>query len=94
MFGKKNQDKLLQGRAVVTELKACRWFKLNARPIRACGTDDARYAHIVSLSYQINGAQYRGKRLLSPAARIPAVGQSVKILYNPNQPRRFRALFS
>ena len=92
MFGV-GDKKLIGGNAsvagTVTGVKTCWWLKVNTKPVRANGLDGARFPHIIQFTYHVDGAEYRGSRYVSWAARCPREGERITVYFDRAAPAKY-----
>lgn len=79
----------LRTEGTVTAVKTWWFVKVNTKPVRAIGTDGARYPHRISFVYRAGGGEYQGSRILSPSIDAPAKGDKITVYYDPSNPHRY-----
>ena len=76
-------QKLIHGNhtvpGTVTEVKTCRWLKVNQKSLRTSPLDGAAFPHILYFTYQVGGTAYRGNRF---------VNWKITVYYDPSAPAR------
>ena len=83
-------DNAVQG--VVTQLKECRWYKVNTKPVRRDMLDGAVFPHIITFKYSVGGIAYTGRRFIPWYLRPPGPGSEVTVYYQPNRPEKYALL--
>ena len=86
-----SEGKPVQG--VVTGVKECRWLKVNTKPVRTSGMDGAKFPHIVSFRYEVEGRQYTGSRYVSWSARCPNVQEQIAVYVDGTNPAKCAVKF-
>lgn len=89
--------KIVAGNAFVegtiTRVKACRWLKVNTKPVRAHPLDGAVFPHMIYFSYHVDGREYTGawyvSWYISYAAGCPRVGERVTVYFDQSNPSRY-----
>ena len=76
----------------VTEIKVCRWLKVNTKPIRRSHLDGAKFPHIIHFTYCVNGAQYHGSRFINWNHRCPVKDEIITVYYDPEKPAKYAVL--
>ena len=73
----------------ITAIKKCWWIKVNTKPVRAKMWDGAKYPHIFSFVYVVNGKEYKGRRWVSYRDKPPMILQEISVYYDPADPRKY-----
>lgn len=75
--------------AMIASVKKCWWLKINTKAVRFGPLDGARFPHIITFTYSVNGKEYCGKRWLPYYIDAPALGSHIKIYYDVNTPEKY-----
>lgn len=89
-FGEKKifeQDLAVYGK--ITAVKKCWWIKVNTKPVRHDMWDGAKFPHIATFSYEVDGKAYTGKKWISYDDMPPAVGKTIKVYYDHQDPAKY-----
>lgn len=73
---------------VVTQVKECRWLKVNTKPVRRNSLDGAVFLHRIFFQYSVDGVSYRGSRFVNWNLRCPGIGERVTVYFDPNAPQK------
>lgn len=73
----------------VTKVSKCWWLRINTKPIRRYSGDGAVYPHIIYFAYQVDGTDYEGKLWIPVRYRVPAVGETIAVYYDPKKPENY-----
>ncbi len=68
------------------------WFKVNTKPIRMETMDGAIFPYVIKIQYTVNGTDYIKRQWISAGKQVPAIGSSVKLIYNADKPSKARIL--
>ncbi|MBE6929552.1 MAG: DUF3592 domain-containing protein [Ruminococcaceae bacterium] len=74
---------------VVTEVYTCWWFRVNTQAVRVGGGNTARYPHIITFTYTVDGTAYTGKRFVSHVYSRPQEGQRITVYYEAAKPEKY-----
>lgn len=77
---------------VITKVSRQWYIKVNTKPARGMGTDGAKYPHVISIKYSVNGREYIKRKWLDAYQPVPRVGDSVRIVYLKDKPSKARVL--
>ena len=83
---------LAKGRSVqttVAKVHRCWWLRINTKPIRRYSGDVAVYPHIIHFTYQVDGRDYNGSLWIPVRYRVPAVGETIAVYYDPEKPDHY-----
>ncbi len=72
----------------VLEVKRQWWLKINTKPVRKHMFDGAIFPHVIKVSYTVDGKEYTKRKWISAYLHPPAVGASVRVFYEENNPKR------
>ena len=64
------------------------WLKINTKPIRINSLDGAIFPHIIKVRYEVAGKEFFKRKWINAGKSVPAVGDSVKILYCEEKPNK------
>lgn len=73
----------------VTEVKTCRWIKINQKPLRTTPLDGTAFPHIFYFTYQVDGTSYQGSRFVNWNLPCPGKGAKLTVYYDPSAPARY-----
>lgn len=73
---------------VVTRVTKLWWLKVNTKALRSNAFDGARFPHVVTVEYTVNGKLYACRKLVGVFMQCPQVGESVLVSYHPDRPTR------
>lgn len=73
----------------VTEVKACRWMKINKTPVRAHSLDGAVFPHIIHFTYSVDGTVYKGSRYVNWCAQCPQVKARITVYFDEVNPANY-----
>ncbi len=76
----------------VISVKKQMWFKVNSKPLRTVGADGALFPHIIKVEYSVNGKLFKKSKWIPATSYVPSAGESVRIVYDENSPRRAKIL--
>ena len=75
---------------VVTHVHRCWWFKIKTKPVRIYATiENTAYPHIITFSYAVDGKTYEGKRYVDIRYRVPQIGETITVYYDPQKPQNY-----
>ena len=72
----------------VTQVKTCRWLKVNTKPVRRGPMDGAAFPHIFCFTYTVGERTYRGKRYVHWNKRCPQPGETVTVYFEKENPAK------
>lgn len=64
------------------------WLKINTKAIRKGPMDGAVFPHVVTVSYAVDGKEYRKRKWIGAGAPVPAEGSSVTVVYEEDAPAK------
>jgi len=74
----------------VSSVKRCWWIRVKTKPARLYASDDNTcYAHIITFHYYVGEESFEGKRYIPLHYRVPVVGESISVYYDPKNPRAY-----
>ena len=62
------------------------WLKINTKPVRTHAMDGAVFPAILKVRYTVNGQVYTKRKWIPAGERVPAVGSTLAVLYDPQKP--------
>ncbi len=68
------------------------WLKINTRPVRMHAMDGAVFPHIIKVRYTVDGNTYTKRKWIGAGRPVPGVGDSVTVLYCPENPKKAKVL--
>lgn len=71
---------------VVTGVKKLWWIKVNTKALRSHAFDGARFPHMITVEYTVNGTAYTRRKLVGVFMRCPQLGENVIVSYRPDKP--------
>ena len=92
IFGIGSGRILSEGRSVkarVTQVSRCWWLTVNTKPLRRYSGDGAVYPYIITFVYSVGSISYEGKRYIPIRYRVPQVGETINIYYDPERPGNY-----
>lgn len=92
MFGFGSQKIISQGyetTGAVTAVDVCWWIKINTKPVRRHPLDGARFPHIITFTYSVNGVSYQGSRYVRYYLRCPGKGETIPVFYDKSDPAQY-----
>ena len=69
------------------------WLKINRKAIRIGALDGAAFPYIVKISYVIDGKEYIKRKWIGTSCPVPAVGDTVQLAYEENQPEKIKIVY-
>ncbi len=73
----------------VTKQSILYWCKINTKSVRYGPGDGAIYPGFIHFSYNVDGKEYTGSRLVSPYARCPVKDETITVYYDKNNPEKY-----
>lgn len=73
----------------ITAVKKCEWCKINTKPVRKNMWDGAKFPHIATFVYTVDGAEYTGSKWIAYDDMPPAVGKKINVYIDPAAPRKY-----
>lgn len=92
IFGIGSGRILAKGRSAearVTGVSRCWWLTVNTKPLRRYSGDGAVYPYIITFVYPVGSISYEGKRYIPIRYRVPQVGETINIYYDPERPGNY-----
>ena len=92
MFGGGRKRILAQGertQGTVTKAAACRWLKVNRKPVRIHVLDGAAFPHIIPFRYWVNDRGYAGTAYVNWNVRCPEVGEKITVFFDREDPAQY-----
>lgn len=69
------------------------WLKVNTKAVRNGPMDGAVFPHIIKVLYTVNGIEYTKRKWISAGVPVPAEGNSVKIVYDEDSPKKANIIY-
>ena len=66
------------------------WLKVNNKPIRLHAFDGARFPHIITVKFVVDGQEYTKKKWVRALQECPALNARVTVIYREDQPAKCR----
>ena len=66
------------------------WLKMNTKPIRLHAFDGARFPHIITVKFVVDGQEYTKKKWVRALQECPALNVRVTVIYREDQPAKCR----
>ncbi len=76
----------------VTEVKTCRWLKVNTKPVRTNALDGAKFPHVIHFTYTVDGREYIGARYVNWNVRCPVKDEIITVYYDAENPSKYAVL--
>lgn len=73
----------------ITEMKKCWWLKINTKPVRSHSLDGAIFPYTVHFKYNVDGAEYQGKKFIGLNTRGLNVGEKITVYYDGSHPSKY-----
>ena len=92
LFGIGSGAILAKGNSVkgtVTHVYRCWWLRINTKPVRRFSGDGAVYPHIMTFTYQKDGAGYTGRLWIPVRFRVPLKGETIDVFVDPDDPTKY-----
>ena len=83
-------DKETKGKVIAVQKQW--WLKINTKPVRMHALDGATFPHIIKVQYTVDGKTYIKRKWIGASYAVPAVGSSVTVLYDGNNPGKAKIL--
>lgn len=74
----------------VISVKKQWWLKVNTKPIRLHAFDGARFPHIITVKFVIDGQEYTKKKWVRALQECPPLNARVTVIYQEDQPAKWR----
>ena len=74
----------------VLSVKKQWWLKFNTKPIRMGTRDGARFPHIVTVKYTVDGKAFTKRKWLWANVVPPCVNEEVTVIYRADKPTKIR----
>ena len=68
------------------------WLKVNTKPVRMGTMDGATFPYIIKIQYTVDGTDYIKRQWINAGNQVPAVGSSVRLIYDANKPSKAKIL--
>lgn len=69
------------------------WLKVNTKAVRNGPMDGAVFPHNKGFIYTVNGIEYTKRKWISAGVPVPAEGNSVKIVYDEDSPKKANIIY-
>ena len=83
-------DKETKGKVIAVQKQW--WLKINTKPVRKHALDGATFPYIIKVQYTVDGKTYIKRKWIGASYAVPAVGSSVTVLYDGNNPGKAKIL--
>ena len=74
----------------VLAVKTQWWLKINTKPVRMHTFDGARFPHIITVKYTVDGTEYITRKWVGVRWRCPDVHAQVTVICNAERPAKCR----
>ena len=81
-----------QTAGTIVSVKKQWWLKINTKPIRTGYNDGAIFPHIIKAVYTVNGTEYAKRKWIAAHKAPPEIGETVKIIYCEENPRKAKII--
>ncbi len=68
------------------------WLKINTKPFRRGTFDGAKFPYIITVSYAVDGKEYKKRKWIWIDERCPEKGENVTVVYEENKPRKSKII--
>lgn len=93
LFGIGSESILTKNRSVkgkVTKVYRCWWLRIKTRPARLYASEqNTAYPYIITFEYKIDAVSYIGKLYIPIRCRVPQMGETIDVYYDPENPKKY-----
>lgn len=68
------------------------WLKVNTKAFRMYPLDGATFPYIIKVKYTVNGTEYTKRKWINAGKPVPAVGDTVTVVYSSDKPAKAKIL--
>ena len=81
-------EKTVKGTVVV--VKKQWWLKVNTKPFRTHSLDGATFPYIITVTYNVDGQEYKAKKWIKAGYPVPSLNSNVLVSFDATKPKKGR----